>query len=136
MLEPHNLQSSAGGVNPGRRTVFIVDDEEMVRTVAGELLRHLGYDVEMASSGEEAVERIQSGGRPSCVLLDVIMPGIGGAEAMRRIRAIAPDLPIVISSGFADHASASTLADGGATGFISKPYRIEALGLKLKEILG
>jgi CheY-like chemotaxis protein len=137
MLEPHNLQSANdGGVSPTRRTVFVVDDEEMVRMVAGELLRHLGYDVEMASSGEEAVARIQSGARPSCVLLDVIMPGIGGAEAMRRIRAIAPELPVVISSGFADHASASTLADGGAAGFISKPYRMEALGSKLKEILG
>ncbi len=135
-MEHSHLHSGGSGVAPTRRTVLIVDDEEMVRKVAGELLRHLGYEVELASSGEEAVARIQSGARPSCILLDVIMPGIGGAEAMRRIRSIAPDLPIVISSGFADHDSATSLSDGGAAGFISKPYRMEALGSKLKEILG
>jgi two-component system cell cycle sensor histidine kinase/response regulator CckA len=135
-LEYSHLHSESSGVAPTRRTVLVVDDEEMVRTVAAELLRHLGYEVEMASSGEDAVARIQSGARPACVLLDVIMPGIGGAEAMRRILSIAPDLPILISSGFADHASAKSLSDGGAAGFISKPYRMDALGSKLREILG
>ena len=135
-MEYSHLHSGASGGTPTGRTVLVVDDEEMVRTVAGELLRHLGYEVELASSGEEAVARIQSGARPACILLDVIMPGIGGAEAMRRIHAIAPDLPILVSSGFADHASAISLSDGGGAGFISKPYRMDALGSKLKEILG
>ena len=135
-MEYSHLHSKASGVEPARRTVLVVDDEEMVRTVAAELLRHLGYEVEVVSSGEEAVARIQSGARPTCILLDVIMPGIGGAEAMRRIRSLTPDIPIVISSGFADHDSATSLSGGGAAGFISKPYRMEVLGSKLKEILG
>ena len=118
-----------------RHTVYIVDDEEMVRAVASELLRHLGYDVESASSGEEAVARIQSGARPDCVLLDVVMPGIGGAEALRRIHAIAPEVKIVISSGFTDRVSSESLADEGAAGIISKPYRMETLGSRLRELL-
>lgn len=126
--------------NPGqdaarRRTVYIVDDEEMVRMVAAELLKHLGYNVEMASSGEEAVARIQSGARPDCVLLDVVMPGMGGAEALRRIRAIAPEIKIVISSGFTDRVSSTSLSEEGAAGIINKPYRMETLGTRLKEIL-
>ena len=118
-----------------RRTVFVVDDEEMVRTVAGELLRHLGYDVESASSGEEAVAKIQAGSRPDCVLLDIVMPGIGGAEALRRIHAIAPEVKVVISSGFADRVSSAALTDEGAVDIITKPYRMETLGTRLKELL-
>lgn len=103
--------------------------------VAAELLKHLGYNVEMASSGEEAVARIQSGARPDCVLLDVVMPGMGGAEALRRIRAIAPEIKIVISSGFTDRVSSTSLSEEGAAGIINKPYRMETLGTRLKEIL-
>jgi CheY-like chemotaxis protein len=118
-----------------RRTVYIVDDEEMVRMVAAELLKHLGYDVETASSGEEAVARIGAGARPDCVLLDVVMPGMGGAEALRRIHAIAPEIKIVISSGFTDRVSSTSLTEEGAAGIITKPYRMETLGTRLKELL-
>lgn len=131
-------EGSALNANPAatrRRTVLVVDDEEMVRAVAGELLRHLGYDVESASSGEEAVARIQSGARPDCVLLDIVMPGIGGAEALRRIRAAAPEVKVVISSGFADRVSSASLTDEGAAGIITKPYRMETLGERLRELL-
>jgi two-component system cell cycle sensor histidine kinase/response regulator CckA len=114
----------------------VVDDEEMVRTVAAELLRHLGYDVEMASSGEEAVARIKDGARPDCILLDIVMPGIGGAEALRQIHALAPGIRILISSGFTDRISAESLADEGASAIISKPYRMETLATRLKELLG
>jgi len=131
-----HLQPDASGLPKPRRTIFVVDDEEMVRTVAAELLRHLGYDVEVAASGEEAVVRIAEGARPDCILLDVVMPGMGGAEAMRQIRAIAPSLPIVISSGFTDSVSAASMADEGASAIISKPYRMEVLGSRLRELLG
>lgn len=129
------MSPNAEGTGGPRRRVYIVDDEEMVRTVAGELLRHLGYDVEMASSGEEAVAHIQGGARPDCVLLDVVMPGIGGAEALRRIRAIAPEVKVVISSGFTDRVSSASLTDEGAAGIITKPYRMETLGSRLRELL-
>lgn len=118
-----------------RRTVYIVDDEEMVRAVASELLRHLGYEVESASSGEEAVARIQSGARPDCVLLDVVMPGMGGAEALRKIRQIAPEIKVVISSGFTDRVSSVSLTEEGAVGIITKPYRMETLDSRLRELL-
>jgi two-component system, cell cycle sensor histidine kinase and response regulator CckA len=118
-----------------RRSVYVVDDEEMVRTVAAELLRHLGYEVQMAASGEEAVEHIERGARPDCVLLDVVMPGMGGAEALRRIRSAAPEIVVVISSGFTDRVSSESLTDQGAAGIITKPYRMETLGSRLRELL-
>jgi CheY-like chemotaxis protein len=135
LAESRLSTDGADGAAP-RRTIFVVDDEEMVRTVAAELLRHLGYDVDMASSGEEAVTRIKEGARPDCILLDIVMPGIGGAEALRQIHALAPGIRIVISSGFTDRISAEALADEGASAIISKPYRMEVLGSRLKEILG
>jgi len=107
----------------------------MVRTVASELLRHLGYDVESASSGEEAVAHIEKGARPDCVLLDIVMPGMGGAETLRRIHAAAPDVKVVISSGFTDRVSSASLVEEGAVGIITKPYRMETLGARLREIL-
>ena len=107
----------------------------MVRMVAGELLRHLGYDVESASSGEEAVSRIEAGARPDCVLLDVVMPGMGGAEALRRIHRLAPEVKVVISSGFTDRVSSASLTEEGAAGIITKPYRMETLGTRLRELL-
>jgi two-component system cell cycle sensor histidine kinase/response regulator CckA len=118
-----------------RRRVYVVDDEEMVRTVAAELLRHLGYEVEMAASGEEAVEHIERGARPDCVLLDVVMPGMGGAETLRRIREVAPEIVVVISSGFTDRVSSESLTSQGAAGIITKPYRMETLGSRLRELL-
>jgi CheY-like chemotaxis protein len=135
-LAESKLPTNTSDSHDPPRTVFVVDDEEMVRMVASEMLRHLGYTVEFASSGEEAVARIESGSRPDCVLLDVVMPGIGGAEALRQIHALAPEIPVVISSGFTDRASAAALAEEGASAIISKPYRMETLGSRLRELLG
>src|SRR5262249_13558453 len=128
-MDHHQLGNDGPAPSSQRRVVFVVDDEEMIRTVAKEMLRHLGYDVEVASSGEEGVERIQAGARPDCILLDVVMPGIGGAEALRRIHAIAPEVRVLISSGFTDRVSSASLSDEGATAIITKPYRMETLGL-------
>ena len=135
-MAQRDLHSEKNGGATTRRTIFVVDDEEMVRTVAAEVLRHLGYEVELAASGEEAVARIEAGARPDCVLLDVVMPGMGGAETLRRIRALVPEIPVVISSGFTDRVSASSLTDEGASAIISKPYRMETLGSRLRELLG
>ncbi len=135
-LAERRLRPDGGDGAAPRRTIFVVDDEEMVRTVAAELLHHLGYDVEMASSGEEAVAWIKGGARPDCILLDIVMPGIGGAEALRQIHALAPGIRILISSGFTDRISAESLTDEGASAIISKPYRMETLGTRLKELLG
>jgi CheY-like chemotaxis protein len=134
-LAERKLPTSASENGDAHRTILVVDDEEMVRVVATEMLRHLGFAVESASSGEEAVARIKAGARPDCVLLDVVMPGMGGAEALRQIHALVPGITIVISSGFTDRVSADSLADEGASAIISKPYRLEALGSRLRELL-
>jgi len=121
----------------GRKvTVLVVDDEELVRYVTQELLTCLGYDSVAASSGEEAVEKIRAGLRPDLILLDIVMAGMGGVEAFRSIRKMAPSIPVLLSSGFTDPEAAATLKSEGLNGVISKPYRMESLSARIREVLG
>jgi CheY-like chemotaxis protein len=121
----------------GRRaTVLVVDDEELVRYVTQELLTCLGYDSVAASSGEEAVEKIRAGLRPDLVLLDIVMAGMGGVEAFRSIRRMVPSIPVLLSSGFTDPEAAAMLRNEGLNGVISKPYRMESLSARIREVLG
>ncbi len=119
-----------------RFTVLVVDDEELVRYVTQELLGCLGYDSVAAATGEEAVEKIRAGLRPDLVLLDIVMPGIGGVEAFRRIRQIVPGIPVLLSSGFTDPQAAAALRSEGLNGIIAKPYRMENLSARIREVLG
>ena len=113
-------------------TVLVVDDEESVRHVASEILRFLGYSVLAAASGEKGVELVRAGARPDVVLLDLIMPGMNGFQTLQALRAIEPDLPILISTGYADRAASESLVSEGAAGFVNKPYNIETLDKALE----
>ena len=117
-------------------TVLVVDDEEPIRNVASEILTYLGYEVLTADSGEKAVEAVRQGARPDMVILDIIMPGWSGARTLLELRAIDPDLPILISTGYADRISNDSLLQDGADGFVSKPYGIETLARALETRAG
>ena len=121
----------------GRRaTVLVVDDEELVRCVTQELLGCMGYDAVAVTTGEEAVELVRGGLRPDLVLLDVVMPGMGGIEAFRKLRELVPGIPVLLSSGFTDSRAAAELMDEGLNGIITKPYRMESLSDRIKEVTG
>ena len=114
-------------------TVLVVDDEESVRLVAEEILRYLGYKALTAPSGDCAVEQLRGGARPDVVLLDLIMPGMNGFQTLRAIRAIDPDVPVLITTGYADRAASESLVSEGADGFVNKPYQIETLAAHLEK---
>jgi len=103
--------------------------------VATDMISYLGYRVETAPNGEEAVERISRGERPSLIILDVIMPGMGGLEAFRRMRAMAPNVPVLVSSGYADRGYIDTLLSEGVEGFIHKPYHMEELAERIRRLI-
>jgi CheY-like chemotaxis protein len=113
-----------------------VDDEEPIRAVAADMLEYLGYEVMTERTGEAALERIASGARPNLVILDVVMPGIGGIETFRRLRRFVPNLRVVFSSGFSDRSAYDALAAEGASGFIVKPYLLEVLAERIRTLLG
>ncbi len=124
------------GSSGARRTVLVVDDEEGIRAVAADMLEYLGYSALTDPSGEAALARIGAGARPDLIIIDVVMPGLGGVETFRRLRKIAPGLRVIFSSGFADKSAFDALAAEGASGFIVKPYLLEALAERIRTLLG
>ena len=117
-----------------------MDDEDVVRTVAGELVAALGHEVELASHGEEAIERYRkalAAGRPfDIVILDLtIRGGMGGAEAIQRLRELDPGVKAVVSSGYSDDAVTSNYREYGFRSYLSKPYTAAGLNDMLKTLM-
>jgi two-component system, cell cycle sensor histidine kinase and response regulator CckA len=122
---------------PGNtRRVLIVDDEEVVRDVASHLLRSLGCEVVTASDGREAVELYARQGRKiDLVLLDMIMPEMGGRECFLALKAIDPGVQVILSTGYGLEGRARELLDEGMLGFVQKPYRLDQLKSALCDAL-
>jgi CheY-like chemotaxis protein len=130
LLKPARAPSAPGAV-------LLVDDEEAVRSVAQRVMTRAGYTVVPAEDGARAVALVrEQPGRFSVVLLDLTMPRMDGEEAFRQMRALRPDLPIVIMSGFNEQDTAQRFAGQGLTGFISKPFTGAMLVSKLQAIVG
>ncbi len=120
----------------GAGTVLVVDDEPGIREMAKDLLTSLGYETLVAEDGEEACRLFrEQGGRVSLVLLDIVMPRMGGTETFERLRALSPSLPILLSSGYTVEGGAQELLNRGADGFIQKPYSLSDLAQAVRGIL-
>jgi PAS domain S-box-containing protein len=118
-------------------TVLLVDDEEALRTIGSTLLGAIGFSVITASNGREAVDIVRE--RTDCidlVLLDFIMPVMGGVEAYHEIRSISPDIPIVICSGYSASDAAEIIDNDVHTEFVQKPYQLHQLRQAMQNLLG
>jgi CheY-like chemotaxis protein len=121
----------------GSGTILVVDDEESVRNVTRAALRRAGFDVLEARDGQEALELLTAHrDTVRLVLLDVTMPRMGGEEAYRRIRQIAKDIPVILSSGYNEQDATGHFSGKGLSGFIQKPYRPSDLVAKIRQLLG
>ncbi len=108
----------------GSETILLVDDEEMIRTLGKKILELAGYSVMTAQDGEEAVEIYESQrSKIDLVLLDLIMPGMGGEQALAELRKIDSEGCVVLASGFAPDGLARTSKESGASGFVVKPFQ-------------
>ncbi|MBN1665409.1 MAG: PAS domain S-box protein [Deltaproteobacteria bacterium] len=118
-------------------TVLLVDDEKMIREVTGALLKRLGHQVITAESGREAIALYQADReRIDLVIMDMIMPEMGGGEAIDRLREMNPDVKVILSSGYSLNGEAKDILDrGGAQEFIQKPFSLDALSHKVQYIL-
>ena len=124
------------GLIYGAGTILLVDDEEMITDVAGEMLSRLGYRVLIAKSGEEAVDIMRTHARKiDLVVLDLIMPGMSGDKAFDLIRQIQPEIPVLLSSGYALNGQATGVMNKGCDGFIQKPFSLPELSQKIREVL-
>ena len=116
--------------------VLIVDDQNPARRLAGELLTRAGFTVVTANDGEEAVAMIRRGALEfDAVLLDMIMPYLSGAETCREIKALRPELPIVLTSGYLRQELSQLVDQGAAAAFVQKPFRPGLLVETLREAL-
>jgi CheY-like chemotaxis protein len=115
--------------------VLLADDEEVMRDVASEMLRGLGYEVVTASDGGRAIRAVREArGGITLVILDVAMPVTSGWEAARVIREMHPALPIVMTSGH-DLETSMNDTQGLVDACLKKPYRIETLRQVLDALL-
>ena len=112
----------------GTETVLLVDDEDMIINVGEQMLRTLGYKILLARSGKKAIEVYKKNRRKiDMVILDMIMPGIGGGEAYDTIKEINPNIKVLLSSGYSIDGQAEEILERGCNGFIQKPFNMKEL---------
>lgn len=116
--------------------VLVVDDEEMVRHLLIEMLKMLGHKTIACKDGAEAVEIYKKSYRDiDIVILDMEMPKMSGKDTFFAIRAINPDVKVLLASGFSVEGEAQTLIEAGVKGFVQKPFNIAELSRSLNEAL-
>ena len=120
----------------GNETILIVDDQETVWDFLIEALQNLGYSVLLAENGEDAVSIYRDNPHQiDLVLLDMVMPKLGGHNTFYQLHEIDPDVKVLLSSGFVSEESVTDLLANGAVGFLPKPHRLKALAEELRRIL-
>ena len=120
----------------GTETILLVDDEEMIIDVGAEILQKLGYEVLTASNGIEAIEVYrQNRQKVAMVILDLIMPQMGGGETYDRLKEVDPQVKVLLSSGYSLDGQATEILKRGCDGFIQKPFSMEDLSRKLRQII-
>lgn len=134
---PDGREDSLG--SDEKRRVLLMDDEEMVRTVVGEMLKMVGHEVEFARDGREAIDlyvKARESDHPfSAVIVDLNVPGgMGGREAVEELRRIDSGLKAVVSSGYSSDPVVENYREYGFDAVISKPFRVSDLSDALRMI--
>ena len=123
------------GILKGPETILLVDDEPYILDVGMKMLAKMGYTVIKACCGEEAVRVFtDSHQQIDLVILDLIMPDIGGGEVFDRLRTIRPDIKVLLASGYS-MGDAATIIDRGCNGFIQKPFGMEKLSHAIRVVI-
>ncbi|HNR12035.1 MAG TPA: response regulator [Thermodesulfobacteriota bacterium] len=137
---------------PGKRTILLVDDEEMVIDVGEKMLRVMGYEVILARSGKEAIDIVSRACGfvkgdtvtdcmrkppliPDLVILDIVMPEMGGSETYDRLMEINPELKVILASGYSLEDQAWEILERGCNGFIQKPFNLQQLCHTIQQVM-
>ena len=116
--------------------MLLVDDEEIILTIGTEMLKSVGFEVLTARDGVEAMEVFRRHGREiDLVILDLAMPRMDGEKTFQALHEIAPDLKIILSSGYTEDLVAQRFKTVQPDGFIQKPYQLTALREKIAGVL-
>lgn len=134
--EASEIQDRAAMPGRGTETILLVDDEEFVRDLGKRILASSGYTVLTAVDGAQALEVYRKErNRISLIILDLIMPEMGGTQCLQEILRIDPKAKVLIASGFALTGRTKEPLDMGAVGFVGKPYNIREVLRTVRDIL-
>jgi CheY-like chemotaxis protein len=120
----------------GTETILLVDDEELIRNLGERILTKAGYTVLTARDGKEALAIYQQEqGRIALVILDLIMPGMGGKKCLEEILAIYPQAKVLLASGHSANGLAKDAVRAGAKGYVDKPYDVHQILQMVRDVL-
>ncbi len=120
----------------GTETILIVDDQETIWDFLIEALQELGYSVLLAENGLDAIEIYRNNpDQVDLVLLDMIMPKMGGHKTFFQLKEIDPNARILLSSGYVSQEEVNDLLEQGAVGFLPKPHRLPTMAKEFRRIL-
>ena len=124
----------------GSGKILVMDDEAMIRKLAGNILGKMGFDTIFACNGEEALEAYETAMKADepfdIVILDLtVKGGMGGKETIRQLRALDPDVKAIVSSGYSNDPGVTHYSEHGFCGVVAKPYRIDEIRQQIEEIL-
>jgi CheY-like chemotaxis protein len=123
-------------IEKGTGTILLVDDETIILEAVRPMLEQMGYAVWTAANGREALSIFEKkNSRIDLVILDMVMPDIGGGEVFDRMKMIRPDVRVLLSSGYSLSGRATQIMERGCAGFIQKPFGLRSLSREIKTIL-
>ena len=123
-------------IHKGEETVLLVDDEEMILDIGTEFLEMMGYHVLTAGNGTQALQLYdEKRDEIALVILDMVMPDMTGGDCFDKLRDINPTVKVLLASGYSIDGQASKILDRGCNGFIQKPFKIEQVSKKIRDIL-
>ena len=124
-------------VRGGTETILLAEDHEGLRQMSQQVLTGLGYSIVLARDGRDAVEKFEANPQKiSLLVLDVVMPRLGGPDAFEQIRGINPAIPVIFTSGYSEESEMlSSLLSRGAAQLLQKPYPPKDLAKKIRDIL-
>ena len=117
-------------------TILVIEDEAVLRKLMKQALTLNGYDVKTAENGEDGMAIYEKDpGAVSLIILDLIMPGMGGKQCMRELMRTDPEAKVIIASGYTSATARQEISDMGAAGFIEKPYDFQDIFKIIKEVI-
>ena len=120
----------------GTETILFVDDEEVILEVNRDILEYLGYRVLTAGSGYEAIDIYRERQNEiDLVIQDMVMPGMNGAETFHALKRLNPAIKVILASGYVMNRQIAAVMQQGCRAFMQKPFRLEDLAFKVREIL-
>ncbi len=115
--------------------ILMVDDDPLILALGKELLTHLGYQVEVARDGQEALDLFGRLGQVDLVILDYCLPDRDGLRVLQDLQALDAKVRVLVASGVFTSQDVAHLKEMGAAGFIYKPYRVAELESRIRQVL-